>query len=280
MPHLSVNGVSLHYEVHGSGSEVFVSAQQRFGSLSYQRMLAAPPRSYRVYLVTLRGYGASTHVYEDLATNWYDTWADDVYAFAQALGLERFIYTGASHGAGVGWHLALRHPEVLKGFVSVVGAPHDRAGGDVSEARRRTIESADNPALLLADESEPDESVRDIRAERLRLARAEWLEAMRAMSREELLINPRKPIPQARTNDELRSVLGSIRIPTLILGGDEDDIIPLEMTVLAGRSVPGAKTVIFQGCGHMLPAILPERVLGEIELFVRQVNDGLWAEGK
>ncbi len=280
MPNLAVNGVSLHYETHGAGPEVFISAQMRFGSFAYQRRLSEPPRNYRVYLVTLRGYGESTHVFEDLGHRWYDVWADDVFAFAQALGIEHFIYTGHSHGAGVGWHLALRHPEVLKGFISVAGAPHDRAGGDVSEARRRTLALADNPALIEelfgTEEWVQPGCPADPRQERVRLARAELREALKRMRREELLINPRKPIPQARTNEELAAVLSSLQVPTLIMAGDADDIIPVEMTLLAGRSVPRAKTVIFQGCGHQLPAEVPEHILGEIELFVRELNEGLW----
>ena len=35
---------------------------------------------------------------------------------ADAMGIDKFFYTGHSHGAGIGWHLCMNHPERLRGF--------------------------------------------------------------------------------------------------------------------------------------------------------------------
>src|SRR5437764_7745647 len=42
----------------------------------------------------------------------YTTLFRSVYAATQMLGLSRFIYTGVSHGAVIGWHLAVDHPDL------------------------------------------------------------------------------------------------------------------------------------------------------------------------
>ena len=44
-------------------------------------------------------------------------------AFADKIGADKFIYSGASHGSGVGWHLCLRHPERLVCFFASVAGP-------------------------------------------------------------------------------------------------------------------------------------------------------------
>jgi pimeloyl-ACP methyl ester carboxylesterase len=273
MPQVTVNGVELYYEECGTGEEVVVSAQMAFGSFSYQRLLALPPAGYRVYMVTPRGYGKSSHVWEDYGNRWYSIWAEDVYQFSRKLGLDRFIYTGASHGAGVGWHLVLEHPEAVKAFISVVGAPHDRAGGDTSEGRRKTIEAADDPGrieevigLLFSPTSD------EKRLERRRQIMEEMRKHYASMSREELVINPRKPLAEAKTNEELAALLSRVRVPTLLICGMQDNVIPPEMSLLAARAIPGAKAVFFQDEGHMLPAESPEKVVAEIVSFVSSLR--------
>jgi pimeloyl-ACP methyl ester carboxylesterase len=279
MPVMQLGDAELYFEEFGSGDEVIVSAQMHFDPDGYTRLLAERNPGFRIYQITLRGYGNSTHIYEDLGPRLLHIWADDVYRFSRKLGLERFIYSGVSHGAGVGWRLALDHPEALKAFISIVGAPHDRTGGDSSEARRRTQEGADDPKAFAESLRErpllyavPTKDPR--RLERRRLAQERAIARFASMKPEELRLNQRKPFPEAKTNEELAAVLARVSVPTLLLCGVQDDIISAEMSLLAARSVPGAKAVFYQDHSHTLPGEAPERICMEIELFVRELNEG------
>src|SRR5438874_3540865 len=98
MPTLRANGVDLHYDEYGTGDEVVVACQQRFIADNLAERLARPPTGYRVFAVVPRGFLPSSRVVDDLGQAWYPTWADDVVAFADQLGLGRFIYAGVSHG--------------------------------------------------------------------------------------------------------------------------------------------------------------------------------------
>jgi len=278
MPVVGVNGVELYYEEFGDGDEVVVSAQAFFppeGS-PYLLALTRPPANCRVFAVTLRGYGKSTHVFEDLGENWYPTWAEDVYWFARALGLGRFVYPGVSHGAGVGWHLAASHPEVLKAFVSVVGAPHprERVGGVTSEPMRRLNESVRNPDALkggphvyLVPTSDPR------RLERRKAAAEEYARHVASMAPEERAIHPGVIFPQAKTDEALAATLRGIRVPTLLLCGAQDELATAEASLLAAKSVPGAKAVFFQDHSHTLASEAPERLAAEVALFLRELNE-------
>ena len=127
MPTQVTNGAELYYEEYGSGPDVVISAQNRItsGPESYLELLAAA--GAHVYSIQLRGFGRSSPVTTQPEGGWYPTWAEDVYEFSRNLGMEQFIYTGVSHGAGVGWNLALMHPRALRAFVAIVGGPHDRS---------------------------------------------------------------------------------------------------------------------------------------------------------
>ncbi|WP_102346257.1 alpha/beta fold hydrolase [Bacillus sp. Marseille-P3661] len=271
MPIANVNGIELYYEEFGSGDNVIISAQQDFSKGGYQEILA--DKGYHVYTITLRGYGKSTHVFEDLGFGWYPTWSNDIREFAKSLGISQFIYTGVSHGAGVGWQIAQDEPEVLKAFISVVGAPNDRAGGDVSEARRKMIEAADAndptyrpPGIYLVPTSDPK------RLARREIMKKEKEERFISMTREEKLINPRKPFPHAKTNEELALELSKIQVPTLLLCGCQDDISSAEMGLLAAKAVPGAKAIFYQDHSHTLSREIPEEIVEEVVLYLNHLE--------
>ncbi|GLY87460.1 alpha/beta fold hydrolase [Actinoallomurus iriomotensis] len=106
MPLMEIADATLHYDEYGTGDEVVLSSAMAFDPQAYPGCLAAPPTGHHVYTIQARGHGASSHPDSPPEQGWLDQWADDVCAFADRLGVDRFIYTGISHGGGIGWHLA------------------------------------------------------------------------------------------------------------------------------------------------------------------------------
>ena len=139
MPTVRVDdGVEIYYEEYGSGDNYLLCYQVGHGLYSLEKEMAK--RGFHVYLLTNQGFGRSTHVTEDYGDHWYDRFADDVVAFADAMGIETFTYSGGSHGAGTGWHVALRHPERMKCFFAVVPGPHNLDESGVSVRQQITCE--------------------------------------------------------------------------------------------------------------------------------------------
>jgi Predicted hydrolases or acyltransferases (alpha/beta hydrolase superfamily) len=279
MPIVKVNGIELYYEKYGFGDEVVLSAQQRFSEDAYPVKLAERPAEYTVYNVTLRGYGQSTHLFEAPAKGWYPTWAEDIYAFSRAMNLDSFIYTGVSHGAGVGWQLVSDFPDAVKAFISVVGAPHprERIGGVTSKAMQRMNESAHKPEALDADDF-PFYLVPTTDERRL-LRRAqlkqEFQERLTSFSPEERAIHPGVIFPEARTEEELVAILSGIKVPTLLLCGMFDELSTAETAFVAAKAIPKSKAVFYQDHSHTLASEAPERLISEVTRFIDEVNQGL-----
>ncbi|HLZ26813.1 MAG TPA: alpha/beta fold hydrolase [Chloroflexota bacterium] len=262
MPRLSMDNVELYYEEYGTGENVVLSAQMELAQGdSYQRLLALA--GLHVYYIQLRGFGKSTHVTEAPAAGWYPTWAEDVYQVSCALGVDRFIYTGVSHGAGVGWYLALAHPESLRAFVSVVGGPHDRT---LPRTRGIGVDGANPPPMFEVPTADPERLRR--RAERARHARERWAR----LSAEERAISPGRLFPELATNADVAQMLGRVAVPTLLLYAAQDDIIPPGMALLAARTVPGAKLVLYQDHSHSLASEAPQRLVDEVVLFMQEIG--------
>jgi pimeloyl-ACP methyl ester carboxylesterase len=256
------DGAELFYEEYGSGADVVLSAHMAIAEGdTYQKRLGQA--DFHVYSMQLRGFGDSTHVWESPAGGWYPMWAEDVYQFGRAIGAERFIYTGVSHGAGVGWNLALAHPEALRAFIAVVGGPHDR---NQPRTRGIGVDGANPPPMYEVPTSDPVRLQR--RAERARFQKAR---AERLSSPEERAISPGKLFPELATNEQLGERLSQVSVPTLLLYAAQDDIIPPEMALLALKAVPGAKLVLYQDHSHSLASEAPERLGDEVVLFTKEV---------
>ena len=269
MPIAKVNGIELFYEEFGEGDQVMISAQSHHAKGSYQELLASA--GYKVYKVQLRGYGQSTHVYEDLGSHWIPTWAKDVVEFAKQKGVDRFIYTGVSHGAGVGWYICDLYPDVLKAFISVVGVPHDRSGGDYSKQRLQTVQGADEkdfkgPQLYMVPTDDP------VRLERQAQIKQRSAKRFKSMSKEEKQIKVKKPFPECKTNEELAERLSQFNVPTLLLCGCYDDIISPEISLVAAKSVPGAKAIFYQDHSHTLASEGKEMIAEDILHYLKQKN--------
>lgn len=105
---IAVNGVELHYEIHGEGSPLVmlhggVNPADFFGA-----PLAEMAKSRKVIAIHLRGHGLSS----DTDAPWsYEQMADDVAALLGELGLDKVDIMGWSLGGGVAYQTAIRHPE-------------------------------------------------------------------------------------------------------------------------------------------------------------------------
>ena len=116
MKTLEINGVTLAYEEYGSGNRYLISSQNFFFRDCHMALLGREPYHYHVFLIYTRGYGVSTHIFDPTPRDYTTIWGKDVAAFAEAMGINSFYYTGISHGNWAGWYLALNRPELLRGF--------------------------------------------------------------------------------------------------------------------------------------------------------------------
>ena len=76
---------------------------------------------------------------------------------------------------------------------------------------------------------------------------------------------------------DVRHVLPAVRVPTLILHGSEDTILPLEVSRYMASHIPSVRVVEIPGAGHLALGRPLVAIAGEIERFVK---DGKQAAGR
>ena len=113
MPIERINGLQLHYELHGSDGEPLVFVHGYTGDITDWRFqLPEFSRTHRVLVIDNRGHGRSEALADRDAYSILHM-ADDVEALAAHVGFERCHLLGHSMGGGVAQEIALRSPERL-----------------------------------------------------------------------------------------------------------------------------------------------------------------------
>jgi 3-oxoadipate enol-lactonase len=211
----------------------------------YQRSSIAP--AYRLILPDLRGHGVSAAP-DGIYT--VDEMADDVLELLDGLQITApVVIGGLSMGGYVALSIAARHPGRLKGLMLM----NTRASADSPEEARvrgqlaarveatgytQDVVAAMVPKLFTRNtfEHHPDLVARmhDRMASTSPKAVAATLRG--------LAIRP-----------DRTEALPGIRVPTLIIAGADDALIPIEESESMARLIPCAKLVIIPDAGHMAP---------------------------
>ena len=110
-----INGINVHYQSKGEGSDVvLIHGITSCLAQWYVEILPALATSYRVTTYDLRGHGLT-----EMTPSGYDSgnMAADLLGLMDHLGIEQTCLVGHSFGGAIALHLALLHPERVKGIV-------------------------------------------------------------------------------------------------------------------------------------------------------------------
>lgn len=240
------------------------------GVLTWRRVLERLPAHFRIVVPDLPGFGRSAAPDVSYTTAWYTRW---LAAFVDALELEPFALGGSSMGAAVALAYALERPDrvrrlVVTGAYGVQGrvpfheAAHllARVPGAWRIARRALLAPGVLPAALrLAVHDDRRVTAALVDDAHAGLAPPHALRAFQAWLAHELG-------PHACATD-LRPALPRLRVPTLVLHGRRDALLPFRHAEAAARAIPGARLLAFEA-GHLVPRECPDDTTEAIRAFV------------
>lgn len=222
--------------LHGSGPGVSALA-------NWQHNIGVLSRRFRVLAPDIVGFGATARPGDVVYS--LRTWTDHIWAFLDALGLEKVAIVGNSLGGRIALQMATDRPGRIARMV-LMGAPGVgmtitaglaalRAYEPSPDAMRDLLRSyfAVDPAMIT------DELV-EIRYQASIVDGA--YQAYRAM-----FFDPRHAGSQLGiTEDEVRA----ITTPTLLVHGREDKVVPVHVSVTMLGLLPNADLHVFSACGH------------------------------
>jgi non-heme chloroperoxidase len=265
------DGTSIYYKDWGTGQPVVFSHGWPLTADAWDdQMVFLAERGYRCIAHDRRGHGRSSQPWDG---NEMDTYADDLATLVEALDLAKAIHVGHSTGGGevaryLGRHGTRRVAKaVLIGAVPPVMLKTEANPGglpiDVFDAIRAGVRA--DRSQFFKDLTMPfygfnrpgakiSEGVRD----------SFWLQGMMAGHKNAL------DCIKAFSETDFTEDLKRIDVPTLIMHGDDDQIVPIgAAAMLASKIVKGAKLKVYKGAPHGMCTTLKDQVNEDVHAFIK-----------
>lgn len=271
----TADGVQLYYKDWGpkNGPVVTFSHGWPLNSDSWEsQMMFLASKGYRVVAHDRRGHGRSSQPWDG---NDMDHYADDLAAVINALDLKNVTLVGFSTGGGeVARYIGRHGTGRVKKAVLVSAVPPlmlktaDNPGGvplDVFDGLRKA--SLDNRSQLYLDiASGPFFGFNRPGAKPSQgLIQSFWVQGMQAGHKSTY------DSIAAFSATDFRADLKKFDVPTLVVHGDDDQIVPIDN---AGRSaaklIPGAKLLVYPGAPHGLADTHKDRLNQDLLSFLQQ----------
>ncbi len=248
---ITAAGIQTNYHEAGSGKPIVLlhgSGPGVSAWTNWRKVIPALADQFHVLAPDMAGFGY-TERQSDIV---YDIklWVKHLIGFLDALGLEKVSLVGNSFGGSLSLAAALKHPDRFDRLV-LMGTPCDKF--EMTEGLKSgwyyepSLETMRKTMMLFPyDKSIVTDALVQERYETSLIPGAQ--EGLR-----KLLVKPNEDGPTLLSGIP-ESAAAKIVQPTLVLHGREDKVVPTEMGLKLGRSIPNAEFHMFGQCGHWVQA--------------------------
>jgi len=280
MPTITTDdGVNLAYTESGSGFPMVFVHEFAGDMRSWEPQLRFFARRYRAIAFNARGYPPSDVPAEPAAYS-QDHATDDIAAVLRGLGIGQAHIVGLSMGAFATLHFGLRHAPMAASLTAAgvgygAGTPETRARFQAEvEAVAAAIRAEGMAKYALAYSRGPTRLAFLAKDPR---GYAEFQAQLAQHSTEGSALTM-LGVQRARPNLlDLAEEFRRMRVPTLIIAGDEDEP-SLEPSLYLKRTIPTAGLVTFPRTGHAMNLEEPDAFNRAVLDFVSLVEAGRWTE--
>ena len=287
MPKAQANGIELHYEDHGDAAHPAMLLIMGFGAQLTlwpdELVEELVGHGFRVIRYDNRDIGLS-HKFDGVKApgivkmtlmskigltpqvpyTLADMAADGV-GLLDALGIEKAHIVGASMGGMIAQHVAAKYPERCLSFTQVFSTT---GNPKLPAAKKEALQ-----ALITRPKSDAEEALVEHGIMLARTIGSPAYPSPEDRLRERALNSVRRSFyPQGPTrhlsaivaDGDRRAMLRDIRVPTLVLHGEDDPLVPCEGGRDTANCIPNAKLKTIPGWGHDLPLALVDELATEI----------------
>jgi non-heme chloroperoxidase len=269
------DGTQIYYKDWGKGQPMVFSHGWPLTADDWDaQMFFFGQHGYRVIAHDRRGHGRSTQTWDG---NEMDTYADDLAALTEKLDLKNAIHVGHSTGGGevaryIGRHGTKRvamavlisavPPHMLKTEKNPTGLPLAVFDGQRAQMVANRAEFYRDLTLPFYGYNRPGAQISEGIRERW------WFQGMLGG------FKPQYDCIKAFSETDFTEDLKKFDVPTLILHGDDDQIVPIVAAgLLSAKIVKSATLKVYPGFPHGMPTTHADQINADLLAFVRQSKE-------
>ncbi len=269
---VTVNNLDVHYKHKGSGEPVYLLLHG-FGASTYSWREVIDPLGEQGQAVA---YDRPAFGLTERPLRWDgespyspDAQVELVIGLLDKLGIEQAVLMGNSAGGTIALETALRHPERVQALVLVDAAVYTGGGSPAWVRPLLRTPQLDHLGPLLA---------RRIANRGDQFLESAWHDPSRIRS--EIYQEYREPLQLKNWDQALWELtkasyplnqeerLDQVNVPTLVITGDDDQVVPTEDSIRLAREIPGAELAVIEDCGHLPQEECPAPFLEAVREFM------------
>ncbi len=262
---VKIGKYSINYIVAGQGNPVLLLHGANIGWPQWHQNIDELAKHFKVYALDLPGAGDST-VVNFRKTKFEEDFVIIVDKFVNIIGLKKIDIIGSSFGGWIAMRLAIERKPYIKHLVLA-----NPIGFTTHMPMKFRPISIWPLALLMSktalrpkrDNKMLEKFMRDVFYDKKLELKSEFIDyfyELSAKSHNVLFISRLAHYSGMRKELFLGNSLTKINVPTLIIWGKEDPLMPYSTVVKNFKKIKNAKIEILKGVGHMPPVEAPEQV--------------------
>jgi len=244
MPTLNVNGIEMYYQMHGEGDPLVLIMGLRRNAEWWYRQVPALSQHFKLLVFDNRGAGRTDKPKTEYSIRLF---ADDTAELMKGLGIHNAHILGISMGGYIAQELAIHYPDMIKKLVlGCTGCGGETAPRMSAERLEKfTANEGLKPEEILSKDMDIyfSDAFIDGHQERIK----EFINISL------LYYQPPDAFERqfaACLKHDTCDRLGRISVPTLIMAGDDDPLLPPEHSFMLQERIPEAELYLFSGCRH------------------------------
>lgn len=229
----SINGIQQHYKVSGTGNQSVILLHGWGCDLNiFTKIHHALAQHFTVYTLDLPGFGKSS----EPSTLWgIEKYTLHLKAFIQHLNINTPILLGHSFGGRISILYASRNP--VKKVILVGSAGIKPTRSMKYYAKVYSFKTVKKVLPFLVGKKKANKLIDDYRKQ---AGSSDYNAASATM----------RGILSKVVNEDLQHVMPKIKVPTLLIWGENDTATPLKDGQKMEKLIPNSGLVVFKGCGH------------------------------
>jgi 3-oxoadipate enol-lactonase len=243
-----INGMNVVYTDEGKGPALVFLHGFPLNRATWQKQLDAFRASYRIIAPDLRGLGESE---AGSGATTMAQFAEDTHELLKQVGVSPIVLIGHSMGGYVALAFARQFPQMLKGLVLVA----TRSGNDTPEAaaaRRDTADKVKAQGSKLVVDAMATKMLSPSNSDPRMV---EQVRGFMAPSKPEGVIGALLGMAE---RPDATDVLASIKVPTLVITGEDDTLIPPTESEKLSKAIRGSRLEVIPQAGHLVAFEQPD----------------------